>query len=64
MSVNKRTGATAEAVQAELADLEAKYKVDRTAALAVVTEPYRERRKKLTRLLEVLQDEEEVTDGE
>lgn len=64
MSVNKRTGVTAEAVSAELADLEAKYKVDRATALAVVTEPYRERRKKLTRLLEVLQDEEGQTDAE
>ena len=63
MSVNERTGVTAEAVREELADLEAKYKIDRAATLAVVTRPYQERRKKLTRLLAVLQDEEEVTDG-
>ncbi len=63
MSVIDRTGITAKAVREELADLEAAYKKQRKVALDKVTKPYQERRKKLTRLLDVLEDEEESTNA-
>jgi hypothetical protein len=63
MSVIDRTGVTAKAVREELADLEGKYKEQRKVVLDKVTKPYQERRKKLTRLLAVLEDEKVPADA-
>ena len=57
MSVSERSSVTVEQVQAELTELETAYKAARKKALDRVTKPYQERRRKLTRLIDVLSDE-------